>query len=86
LLLGISSVVIAILRTLLIHGASAALYRIDRKSDWRSAWARHLKLRSGFNVAVVALANKNARVIWALLSRGDTYRSTGRVALSSIAA
>jgi hypothetical protein len=39
-----------------------------------------------FNVAVVALANKNARVIWALLSRGDNYRPPRRFAPSSIAA
>src|SRR5208282_2229582 len=33
-----------------------------------------LKLARGFNVAAVALANKNARIIWALLTRGDNYR------------
>jgi hypothetical protein len=36
-----------------------------------------LKLARGFNVAAVALANKNARIIWALLTRGENYRPTG---------
>ena len=35
-----------------------------------AAWAARLKLRRGINVAAVALANKNARVLWALLTRG----------------
>lgn len=86
LLLGISKRGDRYLRTLLIHGARAALYRVDRKSDWRSVWASRLKLKRGFNVAVVALANKNARVIWALLSRGDNYRPAGKVAPGSIVA
>src|ERR1035437_5383133 len=42
--------------------------------DRRSIWASRLKLARGFNVAAVALANKNARIIWALLTRGDNYR------------
>jgi transposase len=62
------------LRTLLIHGARSALCRVDRRHDGRSLWASRLKLKHGFNVAAVALANKNARVIWALLTRGDSYR------------
>ena len=86
LLLGISKRGDRYLRTLLIHGARAALCRVDRKSDWRSVWASRLKLKRGFNVAAVALANKNARVIWALLSRGDSYRPPGKAAPSSIAA
>jgi len=86
LLLGISKRGDRYLRTLLIHGARAALYRIDRKSDWRSVWASRLKLRRGFNVAVVAQANKNARVIWALLSRGDSYRPVEKAVTTLIAA
>ncbi len=39
-----------------------------------SIWLSRLKLRGGPNVAAVALANKNARVMWALLARGDSYR------------
>jgi transposase len=65
LLLGSSKRGDLYLRTLLIHGAGAALCRVDRKSDWRSVWASRIKLRRGFNMAAVALVNKNARVIWA---------------------
>ena len=62
------------LRTLLIHGARSALCRVERRRDRRSIWASRLKVARGFNVAAVALANKNARIIWALLKRGDNYR------------
>jgi len=73
-LLGISKRGDRYLRTLLIHGARSALCRAERRSDRRSIWASRLKLARGFNVAAVALANKNARTIWALLTRGENYR------------
>lgn len=62
------------MRTIMIHGARAALIRVDRKRDQRSKWAMRIKLDRGHNKAVVALANKNARIIWALLTRGENYR------------
>jgi hypothetical protein len=58
----------------LIHGARSALCRAERRSDRRSIWASKLKLARGFNVAAVALANKNACMLWALLTRGENYR------------
>lgn len=64
------------LRTLLIHGARAALNASANKTDPRSAWLNALKSRRNTNIATVALANKNARIIWALLSKGEDYRST----------
>ena len=73
-LLGISKRGDRYLRTLLIHGARSALLRIERQRSARASWAARLKLRRGANVAAVALANKNARVLWALLSRGQSYR------------
>ena len=73
-LLGISKRGNRYLRTLLIHGARASLYRIERHRGARASWAARLKLRRGANVAAVALANKNTRVLWALLSRGQSYR------------
>ena len=48
----------------------------SRHRGARAVWAARLKLRRGANVAAVALANKNARVLWALLSRGQSYRPT----------
>jgi Transposase IS116/IS110/IS902 family len=62
------------LRTLLIHGARAALRVAPRHGDRRSQWALGLMRKRGPNVAAVALANKNARVLWKLLSSGEHFR------------
>jgi transposase len=51
------------LRTLVVHGARAAMHNLERRRDPRSAWAARLKLRRGTNIATVALANKNALVM-----------------------
>lgn len=56
------------LRTLLIQGARAVLIYVAGKSDARSRWLQELILRRGYNRAAVALANKNARIVQALLS------------------
>lgn len=63
------------LRTLLIHGARAVLKVAARKDDPRSRWIVRVSERRHKNVAVVALANKNARIVWALLTRGGCYDS-----------
>lgn len=65
------------LRTLLIYGARAVLRFVKTKSDVRSVWLQLLMARRGYNCAVVALANHNARVIQALLSSDASY--VGRV-------
>jgi transposase len=65
------------LRTLLVHGARAALRVIDTKTDAKSAWARRLKERRHVNVAAVALAAKHARIAWAILAHGTDYRPAG---------
>jgi transposase len=62
------------LRKLFVHGARAAVLAATRKTDARSRWINALVERRGHNKAVVALANKNARIVWALLSRGECYR------------
>lgn len=62
------------LRTLLIHGTRAVLRVSARQSDAKSQWAERLKARRGTNVAAVALAAKHARILWALLARGQDYR------------
>lgn len=61
------------LRTLLIHGGRAALYAARRRNDPRSVWLKRLTERHCANLAAVALANKNARVAWALLRYGQGY-------------
>lgn len=63
------------LRTLLIHGARAALKAAEHKQDGRSRWVTGLAQRRHKNIATVALANKNARIAWAMLSREETYRA-----------
>ncbi|MEH6952827.1 IS110 family transposase (plasmid) [Nitrobacter sp. NHB1] len=61
------------LRTLMIHGARAALGRAGGKQDPRSLWLGKLRQRRHPNVAAVALANKNARIVWAMLSGNVSY-------------
>lgn len=60
-------------RTLVIHGARAALRCAKGKPDRRLQWALKLKEAKGFNVAAVALANKLMRVAWAMLVHGRAY-------------
>lgn len=63
------------LRTLLVHGARAAVRAALRKDDPRSRWIQALVQRRGHNKAVVAVANKNVRILWAMLTTGECYRS-----------
>lgn len=74
-LLGISKRGDVYLRTLLIHGARSALRVAHKKTDKRSCWVVSLKERAGENKTCVALANKNARTLWALLVRHEDYQS-----------
>ena len=58
----------------LIHGARAVVQRAANKTDAHGRWMWDLRRRKGTNVAAVAVANKHARVIWALLAHDDVYR------------
>ena len=73
-LLGISKRGDPYLRTLLIHGARSVVWRAKGKQDARSRWIVDKQRRLGTAKACVALANKNARVIWALLAKGEPYQ------------
>ena len=73
-LLGISKRGDRYLRTLLIHGARATVHRARRKTDARSRWILSVEQRRGKNIAAVAIANKNARIAWALLTSDAGYR------------
>ena len=64
------------LRTLLIHGARSALKGCENKLDKKNQWAADKKQHCGFNKAAVALANKNARIIWAIMASGECYRQS----------
>jgi transposase len=65
------------LRTLLIHGARSALRCAQGKPDRLLQWALRLKEAKGFNVAACALANKLARVTWALIAAAEPIRRSG---------
>jgi len=67
-LLGISKRGDTSLRKLLGHGARTTLRWVGRKTDRRSQWMRQLLERRGKNRTAVAVANKNARMVWALLT------------------
>ena len=72
-LLGISKRGDIYLRTLLIHGARSLAYSISKKAP-AEHWLRQLIHRRGTNVAVVAQANKTARIVWALLSHNRSFQ------------
>jgi transposase len=61
------------LRTLLIHGARSALGRVRDKQDPRSLWLGRMRQRRHPNIVAVALANKNARIAWSLLTSDSVY-------------
>lgn len=61
------------LRTLLIQGAKSAVTSAGKRSDRISLWLVQLKERVGWQKAVVALANKNARILWAVLTRDTPF-------------
>lgn len=62
------------LRTLLVHGARSELTRTDKRDDRKSRWAEQIKQRKGWNKAAVALANKHARMAWAMLANSTEYQ------------
>ena len=74
-LLGISKRGDSYVRTLLIHGARASQRAAINKTDPRSVWVNALGQRRHKNVAALALANKNARIAWVILSRAEDYRA-----------
>ncbi len=61
------------LRTLLIQGAKSAVMTAHKRRDWISQWLVQLTARVGWQKAVVALANKNARILWAVLAKGRRF-------------
>lgn len=74
-LLGISKRGDSYLRTLLIHGARAVLRVAERKAEHAGSWLAGIMARRNQNVAAVALANKNARIVWALLAHDRVFEA-----------
>lgn len=58
------------LRMLLIQGAKSAVMTAHKRDDPISKWVHQLREKSGWQKAAVALANKNARILWAMFVRG----------------
>jgi transposase len=75
-LLGISKRGDRYLRCLLIHGARSALFRAKNLPKKQAEWLNSLIERRGRNRATVALANKNARIMWALMTKGENFNAT----------
>ena len=73
-LLGISKRGDVYLRELLIHGGRSVVMHCSKKSDARSIWVNKIKDTGGMNKAAVAVANKNARIVMAMLLSGENYQ------------
>jgi transposase len=73
------------IRTLLVLGATSMVHRAAQWSSAAGAWVRGLLERRPVRLATVALANKMARIAWALMTRNEVYRATGRAAGGSAA-
>jgi transposase len=64
----------AYLRSLLVLGARAVLNAAANKTDSLSRWAMQFRQRRGYWKAVVAIAAKNARMAWAVLTKGESFK------------
>jgi len=67
------------LRTLLIQAAKSAVQTAHPRSDKISDWLLKLRERSGWQIAAVALANKNARILWAIMTKGEDFDVNHRI-------
>ena len=74
-LLGITKRGSRYLRKNLIHGARAVLPKLAVTDTRLGAWLRALLERTHKNTVIVALANKLARIVWAVLARGEYFRA-----------
>lgn len=71
------------LRTLLIHGARSVIYQAGQRPE-SCSWINGLVNRRNKNVAAVALANKNARIVWALLAHDREFRADYTTAKAAV--
>ena len=73
-------------RTLLVLGAPSMVRRAGQWNSAAGAWVRGVLARRPARLATVALANKMARIAWALMTRKEDYRPHGRAAAAAVAA
>lgn len=69
------------LRAVLIQGARAYIYRVKEPKSSKDKWLMAMVERSGYGKASVALANKNVRTAWAMLTQGTEYNRLGSAAV-----
>ncbi len=74
-MLGISKRGDSDIRTLLIHGGRSVVRCAHKHADKRSQWIGEVEQRRGKNITAVAVANKNARIAWALLTKKENYQT-----------
>jgi error-prone DNA polymerase len=74
------------IRRLLVLGATSMGYRAPQWNSTAGIWARAILERRPFRLVTVALANKMARIAWALMTRKEVYHATGRVTATAGAA
>jgi len=74
-LLGISKRGDRYLRSVLVHGARSVVRQAAGRDDRLSRWINRIRAQRGYNKAVVALANKLARIGWAVLAHNTTYQA-----------
>jgi transposase len=63
------------LRTLLVNGATSVIRRIEKAEDRTAIWIRRLLDKKPARLATVAIANKTARIAWAVMSREENYKA-----------
>jgi transposase len=61
------------LRTLLIQGSKSVVWTAHKRDDPISRWVHGLREKHGWQKAAVALANKNARILWAVMTKGEAF-------------
>jgi len=61
------------IRSLLVHGGRAVVKTAGKKEDYFNCWVQRVHKERGYNKAAVAVANKNARHMWAIMAYGDKY-------------
>ncbi len=71
------------LRRMFVHGARAVLLRVKYDTGGLGQWAQQLAARAPRNKVVVAMANKLARIVWAVLAKGEPYRHPAKRAVSA---
>jgi transposase len=85
MLLGITKKGSADLKQVLIHGARSVVRYANKKTDWRSEWVTKLLLKKHKNAVVTAVANRTARIAWAVLQSCKPYHNSAVESNKSIA-